>query len=232
MRPALHQPRTGANRTEAHPRDARQAGRTDQDCANVGRGGRSEGNTGGVGEGRLSAGIWETQALVRRSSHFSPYEARQCLGLTARVDILREAGWTTQIPALPEVAIPRSSSLFDLADFAITTRTEKWFQGVAPGTTRVSSGIDRLLSAWAFADMIARAEDRRVRGAFLLDPEDLDLRSVRRDQAAVTALQAFGLTSEWLADVGYARLYDKFKARQLKSDSPKTSVQTIPRPER
>ena len=129
------------------------------------------------------------------------------------VDLLREAGWTTQIPTLIEVAILRSHSLYDIADFAITTRTRTWFQRVLPGTQKVSSGIDRLQPAWALADMIARAQDRRVRGTFLLDPEDLDLQSVRRDQAAAPALQAFGLTGDWLDDAGYKRLYDKFKAR-------------------
>lgn len=133
------------------------------------------------------------------------------------VDILREAGWTTQIPTLIEVAIPRSSSLYALADFAISTRTEKWFRRVAPGTERLSSGIDRLKPAWALADMIDRAYDRRVRGAMLLDPEDLDLECVRRDLATTPALQAFGLTKNGLDDAGYAQLYDKFKARQRES---------------
>ena len=127
------------------------------------------------------------------------------------VDLLREAGWTTQIPNRIDVAIPRTSSLFNLVDFVITTRTEKWFQCTALGTERVSQGIDRLHPAWALADMIARAEDRRVRHASLLDPEDIDLQAVRSDKSITAALRAFGLNADCVDDNGYLRLYGTFK---------------------
>lgn len=127
------------------------------------------------------------------------------------VDLLREAGWTTQIPSQIDVAIPRTSSLYKLIDFAITMRTEKWFQCTAPGTERVSQGIDRLHPAWALADMIARAEDRRVRHAWLLDPEDIDLQAVRSDKSITPALRAFGLNADSVDDNGYQRLYGTFK---------------------
>ncbi len=127
------------------------------------------------------------------------------------VDILREAGWTTQIPIVPDVAVPRSSSLYKLTDFALTPRTEKWFQRVAPGTQRLPQGVDRLQPAWALADMIARAKDRRVRHAWLLDPEDLDLQTVRSDKAVTPALRSFELNRDCLDDAGYERLYETFK---------------------
>lgn len=127
------------------------------------------------------------------------------------VDLLREAGWTTQIPNRIDVAIPRTSSLYHLVDFAITTRTEKWFQCTAPGTEKVSQGIDRLNPAWALADMIARAGDNRVRHAFLLDPEDIDLQAVRSDQSITPALRALGLNADCVDDNGYLRLYGTFK---------------------
>jgi hypothetical protein len=127
------------------------------------------------------------------------------------VDVLREAGWTTQIPSTIEVAVPTASSLYDLPGFTLSTRTAKWFQRVAPGTDKVQQGIDRLQPAWALADMLARAQDARVRNAWLLDPEDLDLESVRRDKKMGLALQAFGLGMDCVEDAGYERIYAAFK---------------------
>jgi hypothetical protein len=127
------------------------------------------------------------------------------------VDVLREAGWTTQIPSTIEVAVPTASSLYDLPGFTLSTRTAKWFQRVAPGTDKVQQGIDRLQPAWALADMLARAQDARVRNAWLLDPEDLELESVRGDKKMGAALQAFGLGMDCVEDAGYERIYAAFK---------------------
>jgi hypothetical protein len=127
------------------------------------------------------------------------------------VDILREEGWTTQIASSIDVAVPTASSLYDLPSFTLSKRTAKWFQRVAPGTDKVQQGIDRLQPAWALADMLARAQDARVRNAWLLDPEDLDLESVRRDKKIGLALQAFGLEMDCIEDAGYERIYATFK---------------------
>jgi hypothetical protein len=56
----------------------------------------------------------------------------------------------------------------------------------------VQQGLDRLRPAWALANMLARALDARVRHAWLLDPEDLDLTAVRKDKKIEPALQAMG----------------------------------------
>lgn len=127
------------------------------------------------------------------------------------LDVLREAGWTTQIPRVIELAVPLSSTVYALEGFEISTRTPKWFARVAPGMGRVSQGVDRLRPAWALADMVARAQDARVRGAWLLDPEDLDWEAVRGDADTAQALAAFGLEANCLADTGYATLYDAWR---------------------
>ncbi len=127
------------------------------------------------------------------------------------VDVLHEAGWTTQILSTLEVAVPVGSCTYDLEGFAISTRTAKWFERITPGVQKVQHGIDRLHPAWALADMLARAQDGRVRNAWLLDPEDLDLHSVREDKELEHALQAFGLDTSQIEDAGYARFYDAFR---------------------
>ena len=126
------------------------------------------------------------------------------------VEILRAAGWTTQIPTVIDVAVPPSRSLYLLEGFELTQRPEKWFQTVEPGIQRVSVGINQLRPAWALADMLARAQDRRVRNAWLLDPEDLDFDSVRADKDLLRALQAFELPPDCLNGADYEALYDRF----------------------
>jgi hypothetical protein len=124
-------------------------------------------------------------------------------------DILREAGWTTQIPAEPEVAVPARGPLFAVTAFALTTRPDNWFKKVAPGALRIDGSLTRLKPAWALADMVARALDRRVRNAWLLAPDDIDLDAARNDPALPGALAAFALDRQYLTDSGYTQLYDQ-----------------------
>jgi hypothetical protein len=134
------------------------------------------------------------------------------LGTKVGVDILREAGWTTQIPSMPEVAVPQPGPIYAVAGFALTGRPNKWFAKVAPGVQHVEDGLMRLKPAWALVDMVARALDRRVRHAWLLAPDDLDLGEARKDEVLPAALAAFGVDEHDLTEVEYARLYDRIAA--------------------
>jgi hypothetical protein len=133
------------------------------------------------------------------------------------LDRLRVAGWTTQIPARPEVAIAPTSSRYSIEGFDLVTRPEKWFQTVKPGTDRASDGIDSLRPAWALADMISRAQDKRVLQAWLPDPEDMELPglTIAAAQKDLQAAQsAFALAPESLTAEGYAAIYDKCLLRR------------------
>ena len=109
------------------------------------------------------------------------------------VDVLRQAGWTTQFPASVEMALPQSSVPHAVDGFVLSRRAERWYAAVAPGVERVTSGIDQLKPAWALADMLARTRDGRVRGAWLIDPEDLDMESAFADKELPKALAQWGL---------------------------------------
>lgn len=139
-------------------------------------------------------------------------------------DILRQAGWTTQILAAPEVAVPEEGSRqFSLKHFTLTTRPPSWFDAVAPALIRDEGAPLRLPPAWALADMVARAQrslNRRVRHAWLLAPEDLDLDQARVDAEMVNALAAFGLGGEVLEDDGYASLFDELNECHLERQAP------------
>ncbi len=124
------------------------------------------------------------------------------------VDILREAGWTTQIPRTIEVAVPHKSSIYRLHDVEVTTRTEKWYVTVAVGTERVAQSIDRLNPAWALADMLNRANDKRIRHRWLLAPDDIDLDAARQDVSMHQAIQALALNKSCLDEAEYTALYD------------------------
>jgi len=154
---------------------------------------------------------------LTRNPHINPELAlRRVFPLATKVgvDRLRAAGWTTQIPTLPEVAIAQTSSHYSVDGFALTLRPEKWFQTVKPGVEKVAAEINQLRPAWALADMISRAQDRRVRQAWLLDPDDLDMHSVLHSNMRsdlTEALSAFKLAPDCLDGSGYAIIYDNFR---------------------
>lgn len=132
------------------------------------------------------------------------------------VDRLRAAGWTTQIPAQPEVAIPSTSSRYSVEGFDLITRPAQWFQTVRPGTDQAADGLDSLRPAWALADMVSRAQDKRVRNAWLPDPEDIDLSTLdtpKEQQDLRAAWRAFALGPDDLTRSGYAKIYSQLNAR-------------------
>lgn len=135
---------------------------------------------------------------------------RRAFPLSCRlgVDIVREAGWTTQIPNLPEVAVPSDGPLYAVGDFDLVSRPPSWFSRVLPGVEFVQGGVDRLRPSWALADMVHRVQDRRVHNAWLLDPEDIDLEAAAADKHMAAALAAFGLDPECITPEGYGALYD------------------------
>ena len=128
------------------------------------------------------------------------------------VDVLRSAGWTTQIPATPEVAVSAKTTWYAVNGFELTARSPAWFQAVRAGVEHAADGLDRLAPEWALADMIARARDKRVRKAWLLDPEDLAINRVVETKGLPKALASLGLTPGCLLGDGYATIYQQYAA--------------------
>lgn len=128
------------------------------------------------------------------------------------VDVLRAAGWTTQIPATPEVAVSSKTTRYAVSGFELTARSPAWFRAVRAGIEHATDGLDRLAPEWALADMIARALDKRVRNAWLLDPEDLAINSVLETKSLPKALAGLGLSPACLLGNGYANIYQQYTA--------------------
>lgn len=123
------------------------------------------------------------------------------------VDVLRQAGWTTQIMQEPEVAILRGQS-YAVEGFTLTIRPENWFQKVQNAVQDDNVALRVLQPAWALADMIARAKDRRVSDAWLLAPDDIDLEAAAADPQMSEARRAFGLRAKDLTAQGYEEVYN------------------------
>lgn len=71
------------------------------------------------------------------------------------IEALRQAGWITQVPHRPTVAVNARQRVFSIEPFEIAVRNPRWFEWVNSGIQN-----DRALSlpvlrpAWALADML------------------------------------------------------------------------------
>ena len=151
-----------------------------------------------------------------RNRHVNPEAAlRRVFPQATKVwaDVLRKAGWTTQIPSSPEVAVPQPGPLYAVEGFLLTGRPAKWFAKVAPGILQVHDSVVRLQPARALADMVTSAVDKRVRHACLLAPDDLESSAARQDLTLPAALAASAVDEHHLTDKGYAQLYDQLIGR-------------------
>ena len=135
---------------------------------------------------------WEAALLVARPS-----------AMVIGVEVLRRAGWTTQIPTRPEVAIDRSLPLLGSDHFVIERRSDDWFERVKRGRGShaelwtAADAMQRtapcLRPAWALADMLATSGW----GACGLHPDDIDFNeAAARDRSDwLRASQALGVPS-------------------------------------
>ncbi len=127
---------------------------------------------------------WEAALLLARPS-----------AVIVGVECLRRAGWTTQIPHRPEVAVDASLPMISTEHFDVERRPDAWFAAIAPGLIEddtasidpASRSAPSLRPAWALVDLLARAD----RNACALAPDDIDWSMVtpreREDRVAAEA---------------------------------------------
>jgi hypothetical protein len=93
------------------------------------------------------------------------------------IEVLRRAGWTTQLPPRPTVAIKAGHAVFKTDRFDVATRTPRWFDQVAPGILGESPHELRALRpAWALADHLK--DGGWERGG--LSPDDIEWSQISR----------------------------------------------------
>lgn len=86
------------------------------------------------------------------------------------VEVLRRAGWTTQIPFRPEVTVNSAEPVYQVEHFDVKPRPPGWFKLLAPGISRSPArGPSTLSPGWALAEMV-RSEGW---GACGLTPDDI-----------------------------------------------------------
>ena len=71
------------------------------------------------------------------------------------VEALRRAGWTTQVPQRPTVAVQARQPVYTVVPFVATPREPTWFEQVQPGVQPSGpGGLPTLRPAWALADLL------------------------------------------------------------------------------
>ncbi|WP_332775387.1 hypothetical protein [Polaromonas sp.] len=71
------------------------------------------------------------------------------------IEALRLAGWVTQLPSRPAVAVNARQSVFKTERFEITPRDPKWFDAIRAGIIGDRrEGLPTLAPAWALADLL------------------------------------------------------------------------------
>jgi hypothetical protein len=73
------------------------------------------------------------------------------------IEILRRAGWTTQIPYVPTVAVNATQRVCQVDHFNIEALPPEWYNLMARGFKAGEAGaLPHLAPAWALADLIKR----------------------------------------------------------------------------
>ncbi len=116
------------------------------------------------------------------------------------IDALRYAGWTTQIPHRPVIAVNSRQPVFSSNRFEIVQRDPKWFASVADGVMRDNmDGLPRLAPAWALAELLSRGDW----GECGLFPDDIEWHMLTPDDETQwsAACKTFGLARMPLSEM-------------------------------
>lgn len=70
------------------------------------------------------------------------------------VEALRRAGWTTQVPARPGVAVDAAQPVYKTPHFDVSPRPAAWFPRIRAGCTKEAGTLPLLKPAWALAGLL------------------------------------------------------------------------------
>lgn len=116
------------------------------------------------------------------------------------IEPLRRAGWTTQIPARPQVAVDSTQRRASTDPFEISVRRPRWFTTSAAGIERQQPGtLPSLSPAWALADMLRQ----EAWGDFGLQQDDIEWDVITHEDEVQwsAACQAYALEMPALVDL-------------------------------
>jgi len=73
------------------------------------------------------------------------------------IEVLRRAGWTTQIPYVPTVVVKATEPIHQVKHFEVVPLSATWFDQMKDGIVgNEDVALPHLAPAWALADMIKR----------------------------------------------------------------------------
>lgn len=70
------------------------------------------------------------------------------------IEVLRRAGWCTQIQARPSVAVNSTFRTYVTERFSLDRRDSRWFKRVKDGIRDTGGALPALAPAWALAEML------------------------------------------------------------------------------
>lgn len=107
--------------------------------------------------------------------------------LLVGIEVLRRAGWTTQIPQRPDIVVQAGQRTYQVEPFRVSTRPAAWFNRMRHGID-CTTALPALRPAWALADMLVN----EGWGACGLWPDDVDFD--QDDDDLQSALEASRMT--------------------------------------
>jgi len=70
------------------------------------------------------------------------------------IEALRQAGWTTQIPRVPTIAVDGTQPVYSTPHFEVSRRDPVWFAAMRAVLKSTADALPCLPPAWALADML------------------------------------------------------------------------------
>lgn len=113
-------------------------------------------------EGRVSelganCGVFANLAVARYPNWELGLQMIMPTGVVFGIELLRRAGWTTQIPYVPAVAVISTARVFKVSHFEVVPMPPEWFDLIKDGIVGGEDvALPSLTPSWALADLIKR----------------------------------------------------------------------------
>lgn len=126
------------------------------------------------------------------------------------IEALRQAGWTTQVPNSPSVAVNTQGSVFKIDRYETIPKNKDWFATVQTGIN-AETVVPMLSPAWALADLLHDSDW----GDYGLWPDDIEWSEVtdQDEDDWEKACKALGLQADELMSLAESSRSHGMKGR-------------------
>ena len=106
------------------------------------------------GHSDVFANLLMTHAPAAQPDWEAALRAAMPSAVVTGVEALRRAGWTTQVPARPSVAVNTAQPVYKTPHFDVSPRPAAWFTRIRAGCVKEAGTLPLLKPAWALADLL------------------------------------------------------------------------------